>query len=114
MSSIPISSCSRVALLLAVPVGALPTSFRNIENDAIGILEFALEITVPFVAEIEEELAAVGFDPLLRFGDVVDLKAEMVSADKTFRILEVRGLASRAGREIEQGEIDHAVAHVNG
>jgi hypothetical protein len=37
----------------------------------------------------------------------------MVRADKTSRILEVRGFAAGAALEIEQSEIDHAVAHVN-
>src|SRR6202030_4371685 len=101
------------ASLLPVTIGALPAVLGNIENDAVGVLELALEIAVTLVAEIEEEFAAVVLDAFLGLDEIVDLEAEMVSADKTFRIFQVRGRGAGAGREIEQGEIDRAVAHVD-
>src|SRR5271166_4880963 len=63
--------------LLLIAVRALPAARGNIENDAVGVLELALEIAVTFVAQVEEEFAAVVLDALLRLGDIVDLKAEM-------------------------------------
>src|SRR6516162_6042618 len=61
---------------LRIPVGALPTVLGDIEDHAIGILELALKIAVPLLAKVEEEFAAVGLDTLLRFNEIVDLKAE--------------------------------------
>src|ERR1700682_287896 len=100
--------------LLPVTTGALPAVLGNVEDDAVGVLELALEIAVTFVAKIEEEFAAGCLDALLGLDEIVDLEAEMVRADKTLRILQVRGGGAGAGREIEQGEIDRAVAHING
>jgi hypothetical protein len=37
---------------------------------------------VSLVAEIEEKLATMRLDALLRFGEVVDLEAEMMRADE--------------------------------
>src|SRR5579859_3351758 len=102
------------ASLFAVTICPLPAVLRDVEDHAVGILELALEIAVALVAEIEKELAAVRFDALLRLDEIVDLKAEMVGADEGFWILQVGGLAAGAGREIEQRQIDHAVAHVDG
>src|SRR5580700_9531951 len=102
------------ASLLPVTIGALPAVLGNIENDAVGVLKLALEIAMTFVAEIEEEFAAGGFDFLLGFDEVVDLEAEMVSADETLGIFQVRGRRAGAGREVEQGEVDRAVAHIDG
>jgi hypothetical protein len=65
-----------------VPVGADPAVLGNVEHDPIGVLELALEVAVPLVAEVEEELAAGRLDAPLRLGEVVDLKAEMVGADR--------------------------------
>src|SRR5580693_7885087 len=83
------------ASLLPVTIGALPAVLGNIENDAVGVLELALEIAMTFVAEIEEEFAAGRLNFLLSFDEVVDLEAEMVRADKTLGIFQVRG--RRAG-----------------
>ena len=44
----------------------------DVEDHAVGIFELAFEIAVPFLAEIEEEFAAVGFDAPLRFSKVVE------------------------------------------
>src|SRR6202035_707910 len=99
---------------LAVAVGALPAVLGNVEDDAVGVLELALEIAVTFVTQIEEEFAAGGLDALLGLGQIVDLEAEMVGADEAARIFQVRGLAAGAGREIKQREIDDAVAHIDG
>src|SRR5580692_8418427 len=96
-------------LFLPVTIGALPAVLGNVENDAVGVLELALEIAVTFVAEIEEEFAAGGLDFLLGLDEVVDLEAEMVRADKTFGIFQVRGRGAGAGGEIEEREIDRAV-----
>src|ERR1700683_2346331 len=101
-------------LFLPVTIRALPAVLGNIEDDAVRVLELALEIAVTFIAEIEEEFAAVGLDALLSFGQVVDLEAEMMCADKALGVLDVGRLAAGAGREVGQGEIDGAVAHVNG
>jgi hypothetical protein len=54
---------------------------RDVENDAVGILEFALEVVVVLLAEVEEEGADGGFDRILRALEVVDLEAEMMGAD---------------------------------
>src|SRR5690349_4603351 len=98
---------------LPIPVRALPAVLGNIENHAIRILELAFEIAVALLAEIKEELAAIGFDAFLRFGEIVDLKAEMVRADVGIRVFEVGSLAAGGAGEIEQSEIDDAVAHIN-
>src|SRR5262249_55057519 len=66
-----------------------------------------------FVAEVEEKLAAIGRDALLRFGEVVDLEAEMMRADEGRALLEIGRLAARLPLEIEQRQVDHAVAHVD-
>ena len=90
------------ASLLPVTIRALPAVLGNIEDDAVGVLELALEIAVTFVAEIEEEFAAVRLDALLGLDEIVDLEAEVMRADETFRIFQVRGRGAGAGREIEQ------------
>src|ERR1700726_3034828 len=85
--------------LLPVTVRALPAVLGNIEDDAVGILELALEIAVTFVAEIEEEFSAVGFDAFLGLGEIVDLEAEMMCADEAFRVFQVRGRGAGAARK---------------
>src|SRR5580692_11666524 len=101
-------------LFLPVTIGALPAVLGNVEDDAVGVLELALEIAVTFVAEIEEEFAAGRLDFLLGLDQIVDLETEVVRADKSFGIFQVRGRGAGAGGEIEQGEVDGAVAHVDG
>src|SRR4029077_13826208 len=96
------------ASLLPVTIGALPAVLGNVEDDAVGVLELAREIAVTFVAEIEEEFAAGCLDFLLRLDEIVDLEAEMVRADESFGIFQVRGRGAGAGGEIEQGEVDRA------
>src|SRR5690242_6380331 len=71
---------------LPIPVRALPAVLGDIENHTVRVLELAFEIAVALLAEIEEELAAIGFDAFLRFGEIVDLKAEMVRADVGIRV----------------------------
>ena len=61
---------------LPITVGTLPAVPGNVEDHAIGILELALEIAVTFVAEIEEEFAAVRLDALLRLDKIVNLEAK--------------------------------------
>ena len=108
----PINSCNRRASL-PIAVGTFPAAPGNIEDHAVGIFELALEIAVPLLAEIEEEFPAIGFDAPLRLGEIVDLKAKMVGADIAGWVFQIGGLAACRTGEIEQGEIDHAVAHVN-
>src|ERR1700730_12056708 len=106
-------SRTMTGLFLPVTIRALPAVLGNIENDAVGVLELALEIAVTFVAEVEEEFAAGRLDFLLCLDEIADLEAEMVGADKSFGIFQIRGRGAGAGREIEQGEIDGAVAHID-
>src|SRR5215475_9140818 len=103
----------RPLVLFLVAVGPLPTVFRNIEDHPVGVLELALEIAVALVAEIEEKLAAIGLDALLRLREVVDLEAEMMRADEGRALLEIGRRAAGLPLKIEQREIDHAVAHVD-
>src|SRR5262249_17466766 len=68
---------------LSVVLRADPALLRDVEDDAIGILKFALEILFcGILAEIEKEGAAIGLDALLGFLQIVNLKPEMVSADE--------------------------------
>src|SRR5262245_39280837 len=103
----------RPLVLFLVAVGPLPTVFCNIEDHPVRVLELALEIAMALVAEVEEELAAIGLDALLRFGEVIDLEAEMMRADEGRALLEIGRLAAGLPLKIEQREIDHAVAHVD-
>src|SRR6185312_6717033 len=89
---------------------SLPAFLRDVEDDAVGILELALEVLfLSVIAEVEEELAAARLDLLLRLGQVVDLEAEVVRADVAFRIVEARTALAEV---VEKGEVDHAVAEV--
>ena len=56
-----------------------------------GSLNLRSKLPCALVAEVEEELAAGGLDPLLRLGEVVDLDAEMVRADEGRAFLQVGG-----------------------
>src|SRR5262245_64054298 len=103
----------RPLVLFLVAVGPLPTVFRNIEDHPVRVLELALEIAVALVAEVEEKLAAIGLDALLRFGEIVDLEAEMMGADEGRAFLDIGRLDARLPLDIEQREIDHDVAHVD-
>src|SRR5690348_16526172 len=107
------SNCHQRAPSLPIAVRALPAVFGNIEDHSVGIFELALEIAVALLAKIEEELAAVGFDALLRFGKILDLKAEMVGADMRAGVFQIGSLAAGSAGEIEQREIDDAVAHID-
>src|SRR2546429_10021955 len=64
---------------------ALPV---DIEDDAVRVLELALEVVVVRVAEVEEELAAGRFDLLLLRLEIVALEAEVVDADELGRVLQ--------------------------
>ena len=77
-------------IYFAVTVCPLPAVLGNIKDDAVGVLELAFKIALPFVSEIKEKTPAVRLDALLSFDKIVDLKAEMVSADEATRILEGR------------------------
>jgi hypothetical protein len=95
---------------LFLSVGTDPAVLGNVEDDAVRVLELALEIPFALVAEVEEELPAGVLDAPLGLGEIVDLEAEMVGADEARRVLEVGALRAL---EIEQGHIDDAVAHVD-
>ena len=61
--------------------------------------------------QIEEELTARRLDALLGFRDALDLKAEMMGASEVLGVLEAgTSLASI----IEEGQIDHAIAQIDG
>src|SRR2546421_11681402 len=93
-------------------IRALPALLGDVEDDAVGILELALEaFLLGVVAEVEEELAAQRLDPLLRLGEVVDLKAEVVRPDVVLRVVEARAALAEV---VEQREVDYAVAEVDG
>ena len=62
---------------------------RNVEDDAVRVLHLAFEIAFAFVTEIEKEYAASLFDALLRFFQVVDLKAKMVRPDSVGWVREI-------------------------
>src|SRR5262249_37228473 len=79
----------------------------------VRVLELALEIAVALIAEVEEKLASVGLDTLFRFGEIIDLKAEMMGADERRAFLDVGRLAASLPSKIEQREIYDAVAHVD-
>src|ERR1700733_11873889 len=71
---------------------AEPALFRDVEDDAVGILELALEIHVVLgLAEIEKELAARRFDAALRRLEILHLEAEMMRADQIVEIVDARG-----------------------
>ena len=93
------------ASLLPVAVRALPAVLGNIEDHAVGVLELALEIAVTFVAEVEEELAAVRLDALLGLDEIVDLEAEMMRADESFRDFSGPRPWCRRRSEIEQARL---------
>src|SRR5437660_4517643 len=95
------------------PIGADPATLGNVEDHPVRVLELALEVSVPFVAEVEEKLAAGALDAPLRVGEVVDLKAEVVRADETAWVAHVGRLGAGAGGEIKQREIDDAVGEVD-
>src|SRR5215475_7977907 len=95
-------------------VGTGPAVLRNVEDHAVGVLELALEVTVPLVAEVEEELAAGLLDAALGVGEIVDLEAEVVRADEVRAFLEIGRLAAGAALEIQERHVDHAVGHVDG
>src|SRR5689334_6468354 len=92
--------------------GPLPALLRDVEDDAVGVLELALEVLLlGVVAEVEEELAAERLDLLLRLGEIIDLEAEMVCADVALRIVQARAALAEV---VQESEVDHAVAQVDG
>src|SRR6185503_19145951 len=60
--------------------GELPALPVDVEDDAVRVLELALEAVVLGLAQIEEELAAGLLDLLLLRRQVVALEAEVVDA----------------------------------
>src|SRR5262245_65178236 len=87
-----------------------PAGIIDVEDDAVGILELALEALVPFLAEIEEELAPGRLDGGLLLLQVVDLETEMMDADEALRVLQA---GTDLALVLQQRQIDLAVVHVD-
>src|SRR5262249_9373896 len=87
-----------------------PAGIVDIEDDAVGVLELPLETLLPFIAEIEEELAARRLDRGLLGLEIIGLEAEMMYAHEGARILEARPDLALV---LQQRQIDLAVAHVD-
>src|SRR5690242_1263312 len=100
----------RIRLDLAA-IGADPAILGNIEDDAFWVLELALKIAFPLVAQVEEELAAIGLDHRLGLLHVVDLNAKMVRPGLTFRL--VAEVVPLAALEIQERKIDRAIPHID-
>src|SRR4029077_3902230 len=83
---------------------------RDVEDHPVGVLELPLEIALPLIAQIEEECAAGLLDAPSRLVEIVDLKAEVMRADEARGVLEIAALGAL---EIEKGEVDHAVGHID-
>src|SRR6185437_16982168 len=64
---------------------AVPALFRDVEEVAFGIKEFALEIQATGIPEIHRVLPARFLDYGLRILEVVDHEAEMVDAHPAIR-----------------------------
>src|SRR5262245_32063970 len=99
-----------LALGLDLARGHGPALPIDVEDDAVGVLELALEIVVVGIAQIEEELAPGLLDPLLLLREVVALEAEVMDADELARILQP---GPDLALVLQQREIDLAVAHVD-
>src|SRR5262245_29134103 len=70
-----------------------PALLRNIEDDAVRVLELAFEVfLLGVLAEVEEELAAGRLNPPLRLLQVVHLETEMMGANERAGIVEPRAL----------------------
>ena len=91
-------------------LGELPALPVDVEDDAVRILELALEAVVLGVAEIVEELAAGLLDLLLLRRQVVALEAEVVDADEFARMLQP---GADLALVLQQCKIDLTVAHVD-
>ena len=89
---------------------AVPALFRDIEQDAFGVLPFALVIHAARIAEIEGIGGTRRFKR--RFGrfEIGDAEAEMMDA-----VLAIRGLRAGPvrGAVAEQREIDEAIAEID-
>jgi len=74
----------------------------DVEDNPVRILELALEILLlRIIAEIEEEGAAGRFDPFLGGGEIVDLEAEMMSADEVLRVLKARAPLTKSSSAVQ-------------
>src|SRR4051812_12786543 len=93
--------------VLHLVLGELPALPVDVEDDAVRVLELALEAVVIGIAEIEEELAAGLLDLLLLRRHVVALEAEVVDAGPPRR-----DAGADLALVLQQREIDLAVAHV--
>ena len=81
------------------------------KTNSVRILELALEFPVPLLAEIEEKRSAGRFDAFLRFCEIIYLETKMVGADSFCRI--AGDIVSLVTRELEEREIDDAIAHID-
>jgi hypothetical protein len=81
-----VSIATTLSLLL---FGSEPATLGNVEDDAIRILELALEVDLVLaLAEVEEERAASVFDAFLHLSDVVDNEPEVMGAGEVLGVLE--------------------------
>src|SRR4051812_31320699 len=65
-----------------------PTLLGNVEDDAVGVLELALEVDVVLrLTQIEEERAACCFDFLLHAGQILNDEPEVMGTHESRRVL---------------------------
>src|SRR5262249_58126163 len=62
-----------------------PADVVDVEDDAVGILELALEALVAFLAKVEEKFAPGRLDRRLPVLEIVDLEPEVMDADERLR-----------------------------
>src|SRR5690349_4347110 len=107
-TSAPKRSNSGSPFIGALLRGSDPALLREIEDDAVGVLVFHLEVRIFLVlAEREEKLAAGGLDALLRLLEIVHLETEVVRPDEARRVLEPGAALALVP---EERQVDHAVA----
>ena len=79
---------------------------RNVEHDAIGVAELALEIHPATAFQFAMKVSAIGLDPSAARLQVIDNKSHVVQADEVLATLIASGIF---GMEFEQCEIYRAV-----
>ena len=74
----------------------------DVEDNPVWILELALKILLlRIVAEIEKEATTRRFDPLLSGRQIIDLEAEMMSADEVLRVLKARAPLTKSSSAVQ-------------
>src|SRR5262245_16476565 len=96
---------------IAPALRSRPTLAGYIDDDAVRILELALEVLLlGIVPEIHEERAACRLHLLLSFGDIIDDEAEVVGADKILHVGPPRALVAA---EVQEREVHHTVGQID-